>query len=224
MPPLISVPRRGEHKRRDAVVKAAATTIPLSSPVSKTTSTSRSHRGDIATLSADESKRSCQVEMPVLNARRRLYLSRPGNFEPEITAEIRLDPAAPPPDGRYRLGPVSLRFGVEHSVRLCFGGGDALAATSSRTIIWTVIGMIARICASCITAPTLRLSSWFRGSPSPSSRPSSPSGISTTVLPVVPCCCCVPSRALVPTTYAATRAALSPLHPVSATPLGRLAA
>lgn len=42
------------------------------------------------------------------------------------------------------------------------------------------------------------------------------SGISTSVPPVVPCCCRVPSRALVPTTYAATRAALSPLYPVSA--------
>lgn len=190
--------------------------IPLSSSMSKT-STTRSHRGDTTTLSADKSKRNCQVEMPVSNARSTSLVLAILNLKsrPKFAS-------TQPSVDRYRLE-LSCRCGSESSMVFgCFGGGDALAATSSRTIIWTVIGMIARICASCITAPTLRLSSWFRGSPSPSSRSSSPSGISTTVPPVV--LLLLSPRALVPTTYATTRTTLSPLHPVSAAPLGRLAA
>lgn len=138
---------------------------------------SRFHRGDTATLSVDESKRSCQVEMPVPNARRRSTSLVPAISSPKSQPKFASTQPLSPAD----IDSDSCRCGSEWSmgVRLCFGGGDALAATSSRTIIWTVIGMIARICASCITAPTLRLSSWFRGSPSPSSRLSTPGGIST---------------------------------------------
>lgn len=123
-----------EHKRRDAAVKAA-TTISLSSPVSKTTSASRSHRSDIATLSRGR----IETQLPVSDTR---YSSTSPSlssrqFQPEIAAEIRFDSALPrraaPAD--IDSDPCPLRFGVKHGARLCFGGGDALAATNSRTII-----------------------------------------------------------------------------------------
>lgn len=155
--------------------------------------------GDTVALSTDESKRSCRVETTVSNA-------APPPSALAISSRNSLGPSpAPPLTGRYRLEPVSLRFGVEHmAFRLCFGGGDAFGRNQLADYYlngyWYDSAYLRVVYHGANSTVVILIS----GSPPPipSSRPSSPSG--TTVPPVVAVLLLHPPRALVPTTYAAT--------------------
>lgn len=157
--------------------------------------------------------------MPVLNARRRstslvLAISN-------LKSRLKFASTQPSVD-RYRLESVSLRFRVEHGIRL-FQRRRRVSRNQLADYYlngyWYDSAYL-RVVHHGANSTVVILISGDLPHPRLVPHPLAAS------LPLyrLSCCCCFPPRALVPTTYTATRAALSPLHPVSAAPLGRLAA
>lgn len=123
------------NAEKDVAFRAAATTIlMMSSPVSETTSASRSRRSDIAAVIRGR----IETQLPSRNAGFECRTASSWQFRIRNHGRNSLGPSLLPlsPPARYRLEPVSLRFGVEHGVLGCVSAeATRLAATSSRTII-----------------------------------------------------------------------------------------